>query len=197
MCGGGHGSFNRRRGFLWRVQDVGLEAAVDGIHGVVDGNVHHGIHERFVEGVDTPGAGGLAGIRIPICDRIRPHESRPYQAEGEKTDADARRERSHGSSFCRRGRLHRCQASKTGIFEATSKGTPFLDEINTLPLPLQNKLLTAGEERRVRRVGAVAAHSVDVKHIAATQAKLSSHDATAESPTTCITERYVSLGGKT
>jgi hypothetical protein len=53
------------------------------------------------------------------------------------------------------------------------------------------------EERRVRRVGAVAAHAVDVKPIAATQAELSSHDATPESPTTCVTERYVSRGGKT
>jgi Sigma-54 interaction domain len=30
-----------------------------------------------------------------------------------------------------------------------------------------------------------------------TQAELSSHDMTAESPATCIVERYVSLGGKT
>jgi hypothetical protein len=49
----------------------------------------------------------------------------------------------------------------------------------------------------VRRVGAVAAHSVDVKLIAATQAELSRHDATAESAAICIAERYVSPGGKT
>jgi DNA-binding NtrC family response regulator/class 3 adenylate cyclase len=62
-----------------------------------------------------------------------------------------------------------------GLFEAASKGTLFLDEIDALPLPLQGKLLTAIEEKRLRRVGAVAAHSVDVKLIAATQVELSSH----------------------
>ena len=173
-----------------------LEAAVDGIQSVVDGDVHHGIHARFVEGVDTPGAGGLAGIRIPIRDRIRLHESRPYQAKGEKTDADARHERSHRSSFCRCSRLHRRLTCQPGIFEAAFKGIPFLDEIDVLPLLLQSKLLTA-EEKRVRRVGAVAAHSGDVKLIAAPQAEPSNHDATAASPATCIAERYVSPGGKT
>jgi Sigma-54 interaction domain len=72
----------------------------------------------------------------------------------------------------------------------------FLDEIDVLTLLLQSKLLTA-EEKRVRRVGAVAAHSGDVKLIAAPQAELSNHDATAASPATCIAERYVSPGGKT
>jgi two-component system response regulator AtoC len=63
--------------------------------------------------------------------------------------------------------------AKPGLFEAASQGTLFLDEIDTLPLPLQGKLLTAIEEKRVRRVGAVAAQAVDVKLIAATQAELS------------------------
>jgi DNA-binding NtrC family response regulator len=53
-------------------------------------------------------------------------------------------------------------------------------------LSLCNKVLTTVEEKRVRRVGVVAAHSVDAKLIAATQAELSSHDATAASPSTCI-----------
>jgi two-component system, NtrC family, response regulator AtoC len=64
---------------------------------------------------------------------------------------------------------------KPGLFEAASKGTLFLDEIDALPLPLQGKLLTAIEEKRLRRVGAVVAQAVDVKLIAATQADLSSH----------------------
>jgi DNA-binding NtrC family response regulator/tetratricopeptide (TPR) repeat protein len=63
---------------------------------------------------------------------------------------------------------------KPGLFEAASEGTLFLDEIDALPLPLQGKLLTAIEEKRVRRVGAVVAQAVDVKLIAATQADLSS-----------------------
>jgi DNA-binding NtrC family response regulator/tetratricopeptide (TPR) repeat protein len=65
--------------------------------------------------------------------------------------------------------------AKPGLFEAASKGTLFLDEIDGLPLPLQGKLLTVIEEKRVRRVGAVVPQVVDVKLIAATQAELSSH----------------------
>ncbi|MGH8070915.1 MAG: sigma 54-interacting transcriptional regulator [Candidatus Entotheonellia bacterium] len=65
--------------------------------------------------------------------------------------------------------------AKPGLFEAASEGTLFLDEIDALPLPLQGKLLTAIEEKRVRRVGAVVAQAVDFKLIAATQADLSSY----------------------
>jgi tetratricopeptide (TPR) repeat protein len=68
--------------------------------------------------------------------------------------------------------------AKPGLFEAASSGTLFLDEIDALPLPLQGKLLTAIEEKRVRRVGAVAAQAVDVKVIAATQVELSRYVAT-------------------
>jgi two-component system, NtrC family, response regulator AtoC len=62
---------------------------------------------------------------------------------------------------------------KPGLFEAASGGTLFLDEIDALPLALQGKLLTAIEAKRVRRVGAVVEHAVDVKLIAATQVALS------------------------
>jgi DNA-binding NtrC family response regulator/tetratricopeptide (TPR) repeat protein len=63
--------------------------------------------------------------------------------------------------------------AKPGLFEAASGGTLFLDEIDALPLALQGKLLTAIEAKRVRRLGAVAEQSVDVKLIAATQTDLS------------------------
>ena len=63
--------------------------------------------------------------------------------------------------------------AKPGLFEAASGGTLFLDEIDALPLVLQGKVLTAIEAKRVRRLGAVAERSVDVKLIAATQADLS------------------------
>jgi class 3 adenylate cyclase len=62
--------------------------------------------------------------------------------------------------------------AKPGLFEAASGGTLFLDEIDALPLGLQAKLLTALEEKRVRRLGAVTARQVDVKIITATQAVL-------------------------
>ena len=58
---------------------------------------------------------------------------------------------------------------KPGLFDAASGGTLFLDEIDSLSLALQSKLLTAIESKRIRRLGAVAEHAVDVKLIAATQ----------------------------
>jgi DNA-binding NtrC family response regulator/tetratricopeptide (TPR) repeat protein len=63
--------------------------------------------------------------------------------------------------------------AKLGLFEAASGGTLFLDEIDALPLALQGKVLTVLEEKRVRRLGAVAERPVDVKVVAATQAELS------------------------
>src|SRR5215471_634110 len=59
---------------------------------------------------------------------------------------------------------------KPGLFEAAAGGTLFLDEIDALPLVLQGKLLTAIEAKQVRRLGAVASRTVDVKLIAATNA---------------------------
>jgi DNA-binding NtrC family response regulator/tetratricopeptide (TPR) repeat protein len=57
--------------------------------------------------------------------------------------------------------------AKPGLFEAAEGGTLFLDEIDSLALPLQSKLLTAIESKRVRRLGAVTERPVDVKLLAA------------------------------
>ena len=62
--------------------------------------------------------------------------------------------------------------AKPGLFEAASGGTLFLDEIDSLSLALQGKVLKAIEEKRVRRLGAVALRDVDLKLIAATQRDL-------------------------
>jgi transcriptional regulator with PAS, ATPase and Fis domain len=62
--------------------------------------------------------------------------------------------------------------TKPGLFEAASGGTLFLDEIDSVSPPVQSKVLKAIEEKRVRRLGAVAAREVDVKLIAATQRDL-------------------------
>ena len=62
--------------------------------------------------------------------------------------------------------------AKPGLWEAASGGMLFLDEIDALPLTLQSKLLTVIEAKRVRRLGAVVEHPVDVKLITATQADL-------------------------
>src|SRR5690349_265598 len=63
--------------------------------------------------------------------------------------------------------------ARPGLFETAAGGTLFLDEIDALPLALQGKLLTAIETKRVRRVGAVREHAVDVKVMTATPAELS------------------------
>jgi DNA-binding NtrC family response regulator/predicted ATPase len=62
--------------------------------------------------------------------------------------------------------------AKAGLFEAASGGALFLDEIDAVPMVLQSKLLKILEEKRLRRLGAVADHAVDVKLIAATSADL-------------------------
>ena len=58
--------------------------------------------------------------------------------------------------------------AKPGLMESAVHGTLFLDEIDALPLLLQSKLLSAMDEKRVRRLGAVASRQLDVKFIAAT-----------------------------
>jgi DNA-binding NtrC family response regulator/tetratricopeptide (TPR) repeat protein len=63
--------------------------------------------------------------------------------------------------------------AKPGLVESAAHGTLFLDEIDTLPLLLQAKLLSAIEEKRVRRLGAVQSRQLDVKFIAATPTDLS------------------------
>jgi two-component system response regulator AtoC len=70
------------------------------------------------------------------------------------------------------GAFTNAKRAKPGLFEAASGGTLFLDEIDTLTLPLQGKLLTAIETKRVRRLGAVAERTVDVKLIVATNVVL-------------------------
>jgi transcriptional regulator with PAS, ATPase and Fis domain len=62
--------------------------------------------------------------------------------------------------------------AKPGLFQAAAGDTLFLDEIDALPVSLQHKLLKAIEEKRIRRLGAVREHLVDVKLIVATQTDL-------------------------
>jgi hypothetical protein len=65
------------------------------------------------------------------------------------------------------------------------------DHLSSL-LPFCKKVLTAVEEKRVLRVGAVLAHAVDVKLVAATQAELRRPGAAAASSTPFVAERYAS-----
>ena len=57
-----------------------------------------------------------------------------------------------------------------GAFELASGGTLFLDEIGNLPVPMQQKLLRALEERRIHRLGSQKTIAVDCRIVAATNA---------------------------
>jgi DNA-binding NtrC family response regulator len=71
-----------------------------------------------------------------------------------------------------RGAFTGAQQSHKGLFEQAHMGTLFLDEIGELPLTAQAKLLTALEDRVIRRVGAERASAIDVRIIAATACDL-------------------------
>jgi DNA-binding NtrC family response regulator len=61
---------------------------------------------------------------------------------------------------------------KRGLIESADRGMLFLDEIDTLPLELQAKLLVFLETRQVRRVGGIESVSVRTRVVAATAADL-------------------------
>ncbi|SDK30459.1 arginine utilization regulatory protein [Maridesulfovibrio ferrireducens] len=54
---------------------------------------------------------------------------------------------------------------KTGLFEEANGGTILLDELNSMPMGLQAKLLRVIQEKRIRRVGCLNEKEVDVKII--------------------------------
>lgn len=56
---------------------------------------------------------------------------------------------------------------KSGLLEGANNGTFFMDEINTLPLPQQAKLLRVLQEREVRPVGSRRSIGLNIKFVAA------------------------------
>ena len=62
--------------------------------------------------------------------------------------------------------------AQAGWFEKAHGGTIFLDEVNDLPLPVQNKLLRVLQERTVVRLGGSQAIAVDLRIVAATTVDL-------------------------
>lgn len=64
------------------------------------------------------------------------------------------------------------KGGKPGLFEIAHKGTLFLDELNSIPLNLQGKLLRVLEEQEVMRLGSDYVIPLDVRIIAAANEEL-------------------------
>ncbi len=63
-------------------------------------------------------------------------------------------------------------SGKAGLFEATQRGSVFLDEIGEMSLSLQAKLLRVLQEKRFKRIGGIDDIYIDVRIIASTNRKL-------------------------
>ena len=63
-------------------------------------------------------------------------------------------------------------ADKAGLFEEAERGTIFLDEVNSMALPLQTKLLRVLQERQLRRVGDTKTVPINVRVLGATNESL-------------------------
>src|SRR5206468_222831 len=71
-----------------------------------------------------------------------------------------------------KGAFTGAHARKLGKFELAHGGTVFLDEIGSLRLDLQTKLLRALQEREIERLGGLRPVAIDVRVVAATNVNL-------------------------
>jgi DNA-binding NtrC family response regulator len=62
--------------------------------------------------------------------------------------------------------------ARVGRFELAHRGTLFIDEVSSMSLPLQAKLLRALQEREVERVGESKPMKLDIRVVAATNCDL-------------------------
>ena len=76
-------------------------------------------------------------------------------------------------------------SSRVGPFELAHRGTLFIDEVSSMSLPLQAKLLRALQEREVERVGESKPVKLDIRVVAATNTDLRGWSRTAGSARTC------------
>jgi DNA-binding NtrC family response regulator len=79
-----------------------------------------------------------------------------------------------------KGAFTGANANKKGLFEAAINGTIFLDEIGTVPIAMQMKLLRVLQEKEIRRVGGTEQIHVDVRVVAATNENLDAKVARGE-----------------
>ena len=63
-------------------------------------------------------------------------------------------------------------AGKKGLFEEADGSTLFLDEINSMPIDLQGKILRAIETKTIQRVGSTVSKKVDFRVLSATNEDL-------------------------
>lgn len=68
----------------------------------------------------------------------------------------------------KKGSFTDASEDKAGRFETAENGTLFLDEIGNLDLPLQSKLLTVLQNRKVTRLGENKERNIDVRLVGAT-----------------------------
>ncbi len=71
-----------------------------------------------------------------------------------------------------KGAFTDAREDREGRFEAANNGTLFMDEIGNLSLPLQAKLLTALQNRKIQRVGSHRSKEVNIRLISATNMPL-------------------------
>ncbi|HXJ82808.1 MAG TPA: sigma 54-interacting transcriptional regulator, partial [Candidatus Methylomirabilis sp.] len=79
-----------------------------------------------------------------------------------------------------RGAFTDARQAKPGLFQAAHGGVLFLDEVGSLPLAAQAKLLTAIERREVRRLGGTRVEPVDAWIFSATNEDLAASVARRE-----------------
>jgi len=72
----------------------------------------------------------------------------------------------------KKGAFTDAREDRAGRFEAANKGTIFLDEIGNLSQPLQSKLLSVLQNRKVVRLGSVKEIPIDVRLVCATNMPL-------------------------
>ena len=63
------------------------------------------------------------------------------------------------------------------MFEEAEAGTIFLDEVNSMALSLQTKLLRVLQERMIRRVGDTKTVPINVRVVAASNEQFAGEDA--------------------